>query len=161
MNLKEENEKLRELLRRVYNYVPIPDQIRIDSALSEQDGNEVASPAQDESVGIIQAIDGLEGEDPDEFKEVNVWVDLPVGTKLYATRPAQNVSFANTPEQQAVALPEGYVLMPKQCPSWLEDIYDLTVERLYPKECPYLYLPAYDAMVKALEEYQKELLNKG
>lgn len=36
MNLKEENEKLRELLRRVYNYVPIPDQIRIDSVLSQQ-----------------------------------------------------------------------------------------------------------------------------
>lgn len=100
MNLKEENEELREVLELARSHIvelctvmniPLPDATirRIDSALYQQDGNEVASPAQDEPVGIIQAIDGLEGEDPDEFKEVNVWVDLPVGTKLYATRPAQ------------------------------------------------------------------------
>ena len=53
MNLKEENEKLRELLRRVYNYVPIPDQVRIDSALSPQDGNETASPTQDEREAVV------------------------------------------------------------------------------------------------------------
>ncbi|MGC3005035.1 hypothetical protein ACPF8X_43325, partial [Streptomyces sp. G35A] len=57
MNLKEENEELREILRRVYNYVPIPDQIRIDSVLSEQDGNEVASPAQDEREAFEAARD--------------------------------------------------------------------------------------------------------
>lgn len=61
MNLKEENEELREILRRVYNYVPIPDQIRIDSVLSEQDGNEVASPAQDEREAVAYLDLGIGG----------------------------------------------------------------------------------------------------
>lgn len=47
-----------------------------------------------------------------------------------------------------VAVPEGYVLMPVRCPSWLEDAYDA--------QCANdglsggLHLPAYDAMVSAL-----------
>jgi len=43
--------------------------------------------------------------------------------------------------------------MPKQCPSWLEDVYDGVCQT-----DGYLYLPAYDAMVEALE---KEYGNKA
>lgn len=100
MNLKEENEKLRELLRRVYNCVPIPDQIRIDSALCEQDSNEVASPAQDERELVAAALRACD------------WSSTPIGNKAIIqracellTRPAQKVKNVDTPEQQVVALP--------------------------------------------------------
>ncbi len=65
--------------------------------------------AQDEAVGIIQGIDGLEGEDPNEFKEVNVWADLPVGTKLYATRPAQTEQQPMTLSEEAASTVRGMV----------------------------------------------------
>ena len=59
MNLKEENEELKEVLELARSHIvelctvmniPLPDATirRIDAALSQQDANEVASPAQDE-----------------------------------------------------------------------------------------------------------------
>lgn len=49
----------------------------------------------------------------------------------------------------SLAIPAGYVLLPKQCPSWLEDAYDEKCAADGIEQS--LYLPAYDAMVEALE----------
>lgn len=105
MNLKEENEKLRELLRRVYNYVPIPDQIRIDSALSQQDGNEVASPAQDEREAFEHWHAAQEaGLAPEGVRAIHLGKEVYwQGWQARATLPAQKVNNVETPEQQPVA----------------------------------------------------------
>jgi hypothetical protein len=61
------------------------------------------------------------------------------------------------PQQTA---PQGYILLPKQCPSWLEDAYDDQCEK-DKWNGDGLYLPAYDAMVKALEGCQEDFLKDG
>ncbi len=67
--------------------------------------------------------------------------------KALADREAPQTHTSPAP----LAIPEGYVLLPKQCPSWLEDAYDEKCEADGVDQA--FYLPAYDAMVEALESH--------
>lgn len=71
---------------------------------------------------------------------------------LYATPIAQ------TEQQTEQSVSAGYVLLPKQCPSLLEDVYDDQCERDGAGST--MYLPAYDAMVAALSARGTESDNR-
>jgi hypothetical protein len=76
------------------------------------------------------------------------WEDEPIRICRERFRDWQLPVYAAPVAQTA---PRGYVLLPKQCPSWLEDAYDDQCEK-DKWHGDGLYLPAYDAMVKALED---------
>ena len=57
---------------------------------------------------------------------------------------------APQPEQSVLG---DYVLMPKKCPSWLEDVYDACCDEELGEGA--LYLPAYEAMAAALAQPAK------
>ena len=123
MNLKEENEELREVLELARSHIvelcrvmkiPLPDATihRIDSALSQQDDDEVASPAQDErenwSGALLQVavvLEALRSSDS-ATRLANMDAGKVLGEayeklkRIRATRPAQKVNNVDTPEQQ-------------------------------------------------------------
>lgn len=77
----------------------------------------------------------------------------PVESLMTVAQHERIVASLARPAQAKQSVPEGYVLLPKQCPSWLEDVYDWSCREH--GMLLTLYLPAYDAMVKALEEDHK------
>ena len=165
-----EVEKLRGLLREcadqldllieIYNEddfepedIAISEQIRADvkAALSQQAEPVEPAPAQDEWEFDSRCLDPLlrqychnDGSTGFVFayeaKGTEQLVDR-LRAEL-ATRPAQT---APQPEQSVLG---DYVLMPKKCPSWLEDVYDACCDEELGEGA--LYLPAYEAMAAAL-----------
>ena len=122
MNLKEENEELKEVLETARSHIvelctvmniPLPDATirRIDSALYQQDGNEVASPAQDERElphYLNDAIDNLvhDNYERSQAGSRNRQADAELIRAALAARPAQKVNNVDTPEQQPVEIGE-------------------------------------------------------
>jgi hypothetical protein len=89
---------------------------------------------------------------PPGFDKVTLLRDAHV--QYAAHTDARATSAPPAPAAPEAAMPpDGYVLLPKQCPSWLEDVYDAKCEEdQCGNQC--LYLPAYDAMVEALASDQ-------
>jgi len=158
-------EQVTGLLREFAEYLPYPGQIeRITAALSQQTEQQPVCWASSAALAKLQngrnnspcvLTDG-----PAEFNDTPLYAAPIAQTAPQQLGPngsADRYFFAQGFEhgkraaapQPEQSVPEGYVLMPKQCPSWLEDAYDECCEADGHHGAG-LYLPAYDAMVAAL-----------